>query len=119
MYRVALCKTNLLSLRAVVSLLPKRCYPIYSHECDNDPGLLEREKRRTLKGDVKTVINNAPGWNEALASESEANVKADRSSCESPEALQKETVRSHFTSETSAANTQRPSATPSGQVKQE
>ncbi|KAF9243492.1 hypothetical protein BU15DRAFT_42867, partial [Melanogaster broomeanus] len=48
---------------------------------DNDPELLEREKRRNLSGDqygASTPIDNAPGWNESLATASEAFVKADR-----------------------------------------
>ncbi|KAG1796284.1 uncharacterized protein HD556DRAFT_292300 [Suillus plorans] len=49
---------------------------------DNDPETLEREKRRNLSGtQLETSANDdAPGWNENLASESEAHVKADRSS---------------------------------------
>ncbi|KAG1876123.1 hypothetical protein C8R48DRAFT_627669 [Suillus tomentosus] len=49
---------------------------------DNDPETLEREKRRNLSGtQVENSANDdAPGWNENLASESEAHVKADRSS---------------------------------------
>ncbi|KIJ66892.1 hypothetical protein HYDPIDRAFT_26307 [Hydnomerulius pinastri MD-312] len=49
---------------------------------DNDAQLLEREKRRNLSGGqhrTSTPIDNAPGWNEHLASTSEAHVKADRS----------------------------------------
>ena len=41
---------------------------------DNDPKILEKEKKKTLQGQVKTVIDHAPGWNEKLASESEAIV---------------------------------------------
>jgi hypothetical protein len=50
---------------------------------DNDPETLEREKRRNLSSTqhkTSTPIDNAPGWNEDLASASEAHVKADRSS---------------------------------------
>lgn len=49
---------------------------------DNDPETLEREKRRNLSGiqhKTSTPIDDAPGWNEDLASTSEAHVKADRS----------------------------------------
>lgn len=50
---------------------------------DNDPETLEREKRRNLsriQHETSTPIDDAPGWNEDLASASEAHVKADRSS---------------------------------------
>ncbi|KAG2752147.1 hypothetical protein P692DRAFT_20830369 [Suillus brevipes Sb2] len=49
---------------------------------DNDPEMLERGKRRNLSGtqhETSTPIDDAPGWNEDLASASEAHVKADRS----------------------------------------
>ncbi|KAG1753361.1 hypothetical protein EDB19DRAFT_1668878 [Suillus lakei] len=50
---------------------------------DNDAETLEREKRRNLSGTqhkTSTPIDDAPGWNEDLATASEAHVKADRSS---------------------------------------
>ncbi|KAG0700296.1 hypothetical protein DFH29DRAFT_642237 [Suillus ampliporus] len=50
---------------------------------DNDAETLEREKRKNLSGTqhkTSTPIDDAPGWNEDLASTSEAHVKADRSS---------------------------------------
>ncbi|KAG2149144.1 uncharacterized protein EDB93DRAFT_1143993 [Suillus bovinus] len=49
---------------------------------NNDPETLEREKRRNLSGTHQTSSphDDAPGWNEDLASASEAHVKADRSS---------------------------------------
>ncbi|KAF4613764.1 hypothetical protein D9613_007590 [Agrocybe pediades] len=50
---------------------------------DNDPDLLEREKARNLSGRTGKQFGSphehAPGWNEKLASSSEAAVKADRS----------------------------------------
>ncbi|GBB90043.1 hypothetical protein RclHR1_16910001 [Rhizophagus clarus] len=46
--------------------------PVGSHMSD-DPKVLIQEKQ---KG--KSTIETAPGWNEKLASESEARVKADR-----------------------------------------
>jgi len=61
---------------------------------DNDPELLEREKRRNLSGDQhgkSTPIDNAPGWNESLATASEAFVKADRTTTSIHE-LQEKTV---------------------------
>ncbi|EJF55538.1 hypothetical protein DICSQDRAFT_73600 [Dichomitus squalens LYAD-421 SS1] len=46
---------------------------------DNDPEVLEREKQRNLSKQqhkTSTPIPNAPGWNEHLASASEASIKA-------------------------------------------
>jgi len=48
---------------------------------DNDPEVLEREKGRNLAGTqykTSTPHKHAPGWNEHLASASEASVKADK-----------------------------------------
>lgn len=66
---------------------------------DNDPEILEREKYRNLSKTqhrTSTPLDNAPGWNEHLATASEASVKADRSefgrSDFSPADLQKRTV---------------------------
>jgi len=51
---------------------------------ENDPELLDLEKKRNLsKNQHKTSTthpDDAPGWNEYLASSAEAAVKADRSS---------------------------------------
>ncbi|TBU21479.1 hypothetical protein BD311DRAFT_706953 [Dichomitus squalens] len=61
---------------------------------DNDPEVLEREKQRNLSKQqhkTSTPIPNAPGWNEHLASASEASIKADRHSS-SPHELQDQTV---------------------------
>ncbi|THV07329.1 hypothetical protein K435DRAFT_959914 [Dendrothele bispora CBS 962.96] len=62
---------------------------------DNDPELLETEKKRNLSQEQhKTstpLSEHAPGWNEHLASTSEASVKADRHTS-SPEEMQKGTV---------------------------
>ncbi|KAF8727709.1 hypothetical protein AX14_007104 [Amanita brunnescens Koide BX004] len=47
----------------------------------DDPEILELEKRRNLSNTqhhTSTPISNAPGWNEVLATESEAFVKADQ-----------------------------------------
>ncbi|KAH7102748.1 hypothetical protein BKA62DRAFT_769296 [Auriculariales sp. MPI-PUGE-AT-0066] len=50
---------------------------------DNDPQVLEREKRKNLAGTQQDSSphhkTHAPGWNEHLASESEAHIKADKS----------------------------------------
>ncbi|EMD33955.1 hypothetical protein CERSUDRAFT_86730 [Gelatoporia subvermispora B] len=75
--------------RAAVARVPvtavspaQRYYSSSTHE--NDPEVLELEKRRNLtKNQHKTSTphpESAPGWNEYLASASEAAVKADRSS---------------------------------------
>ncbi|KAF8896322.1 hypothetical protein BD779DRAFT_1495196 [Infundibulicybe gibba] len=48
---------------------------------DNDPDTLEREKQRNLSNTqhkTSTPHKHAPGWNEHLASTSEASVKADK-----------------------------------------
>jgi len=48
---------------------------------DNDPEVLEREKRRNLSRQpyqTSSPLDHSPGWNELLASTSEANVKADQ-----------------------------------------
>ena len=60
----------------------------------NDPEVLEREKHRNLSGTTKHRYENAPGWNENLASESEATVKSLRSDTNTTSAadLQKQTV---------------------------
>ncbi|CCL98781.1 uncharacterized protein FIBRA_00786 [Fibroporia radiculosa] len=61
----------------------------------NDPLVLETEKHRNLSKNqhkTSTTIDNAPGWNEYLASDSEANVKADRSTHDF-DGLQQSTVK--------------------------
>ncbi|KAI0001450.1 hypothetical protein BJV74DRAFT_69250 [Russula compacta] len=48
---------------------------------DNDPEVLEREKRRNLSRQpyqTSSPLDHSPGWNEHLASASEAHVKADQ-----------------------------------------
>ncbi|CAG8557387.1 277_t:CDS:2 [Ambispora gerdemannii] len=52
--------------------------PLGSHVSNNDPKILEEEEEKLSKGKVKSKIITAPGWNEVLASESEAIVKAER-----------------------------------------
>lgn len=71
-----------------------------SHKSDNDPDKLETEKRKNLKGDPtkgKEQANHpmpgAAGWNEELASDSEASVKADKHAPDSVEELQKLSVK--------------------------
>ncbi|KAJ7364134.1 hypothetical protein DFH08DRAFT_266992 [Mycena albidolilacea] len=62
---------------------------------DNDPVILETEKARNLAGTQYQTSTphrkHAPGWNEHLASASEASVKADKDTG-SPVDLQKTTV---------------------------
>ncbi|KAJ7707637.1 hypothetical protein B0H17DRAFT_898180, partial [Mycena rosella] len=61
---------------------------------DNDPETLETEKSRNLSGTqykTSTPHKHAPGWNEHLASASEASVKADKA-FGSPNDLQKTTI---------------------------
>ncbi|KAK7050909.1 hypothetical protein VNI00_005021 [Paramarasmius palmivorus] len=62
---------------------------------DNDPLTLETEKQRNLnRQQHKTSTphhEHAPGWNEPLATASEASVKADRSASR-PEEMQNKTV---------------------------
>ncbi|KAI0264446.1 hypothetical protein BC834DRAFT_264175 [Gloeopeniophorella convolvens] len=53
----------------------------YSTMHDNDPEVLDREKRRNLARQpyqTSSPLDHAQGWNEHLASSSEANVKADQ-----------------------------------------
>ncbi|KDQ57271.1 hypothetical protein JAAARDRAFT_35905 [Jaapia argillacea MUCL 33604] len=62
---------------------------------DNDPEVLEREKHRNLSGrqhETSTPLRTAPGWNESLASHSEASVKADKHDHLTPEEMQRHTV---------------------------
>jgi len=67
-----------------------------SHVSNNDPEVLEREKQRNLKHDHDHVNaphkKHAPGWNEQLASDSEATIKADQAPVDSPEELTKVTI---------------------------
>ncbi|KAJ7678883.1 hypothetical protein DFH06DRAFT_1165138 [Mycena polygramma] len=61
---------------------------------DNDPETLETEKARNLSGTqykTSTPHKHAPGWNEHLATASEASVKADKDAGD-PIELQKMTV---------------------------
>ncbi|KAK7463513.1 hypothetical protein VKT23_006861 [Stygiomarasmius scandens] len=62
---------------------------------DNDPEVLETEKRRNLNKEQHRTSapfgEHAPGWNEHLASASEAHVKADRAPASS-EDLTRDTI---------------------------
>ncbi|KAJ3929466.1 MAG: hypothetical protein NXY57DRAFT_1016584 [Lentinula lateritia] len=62
---------------------------------DNDPDVLDTEKKRNLsktQHGTSTPHDHAPGWNEYLASASEAHVKADRSTA-SPSELADKTIK--------------------------
>ncbi|KIK99982.1 hypothetical protein PAXRUDRAFT_822166, partial [Paxillus rubicundulus Ve08.2h10] len=77
--RIALMRGSQISWLTARYCSTTRPYSSTMH--DNDPELLEREKRRNLSNDQhgkSTPIDNAPGWNESLATASEAFVKADR-----------------------------------------
>jgi len=66
-----------------------------SHMNDNDPDTIEREKKKNLSGGDHSSSphkSHAPGWSEALASVSEAFVKADQAPVESPEELTRTTI---------------------------
>ncbi|QRW18266.1 hypothetical protein RhiXN_03190 [Rhizoctonia solani] len=52
--------------------------PRYTSQRTNDPEVLEREKHKNLRGEQHSPHTHAPGWNEALASDSEAVIKADQ-----------------------------------------
>lgn len=41
-----------------LSVIPKRFMGAFSHVSDNDPVILDREKRRMLKGNMKLLQNN-------------------------------------------------------------
>ncbi|KAF8656254.1 hypothetical protein AX16_002690 [Volvariella volvacea WC 439] len=63
------------------AFLARHRYSSTSTMHDNDPELLETEKQRNLSGKqhkTSAPLSDAPGWNEYLASASEAGVKADR-----------------------------------------
>ncbi|KAF8071891.1 hypothetical protein FPV67DRAFT_1651159 [Lyophyllum atratum] len=79
----------------------RRCMSSSSMMHDNDPVTIEIEKRRTLSKEHHSKTSpphiDAPGWNEHLASNSEASVKASAippslSSPATPSELQAETV---------------------------
>eukprot|EP01089_Gocevia_fonbrunei_P019397 TRINITY_DN685_c0_g1_i1.p1 TRINITY_DN685_c0_g1~~TRINITY_DN685_c0_g1_i1.p1 ORF type:complete len:111 (-),score=26.64 TRINITY_DN685_c0_g1_i1:60-392(-) len=55
--------------------------------------MLEEEKTKNLSGKTVSSISESPGWNERLASYSEANIKADRSPDKNIDELVWETER--------------------------
>ncbi|KAI3615039.1 hypothetical protein WG66_016938 [Moniliophthora roreri] len=97
---VVLIRTALTSLRSGSSARPAPAlrykYISTSTMHDNDPQTLETEKQRNLsRQQHKTSTphgEHAPGWNEHLASASEASVKADRSASRPGEDMQNKTI---------------------------
>lgn len=76
-----------------------RVFGFGSHGTDNSPEAMESEKRQNLKGDPKKGsgqknkhLKGAEGWNENLASDSEAAVKAEKHAPDSIEEMQKMSV---------------------------
>ncbi|GBF89792.1 hypothetical protein Rsub_02962 [Raphidocelis subcapitata] len=63
-----------------------------SHTSDNNPEVLAKEKQRNLEGRCPEVVPGTPGWNPALASESEAVVKAERAPSMDMEQLQQHSI---------------------------
>lgn len=70
---VGVTSTN---FRFITSIPPARAFAAGSHTSGNDPEVLEKEKKRNLRGEQDSP--HVEGWNEDLASESEAAVKADQ-----------------------------------------
>lgn len=65
-----------------------------SHASDNDADVLHREKTKHLEGKSSTTLKGAKGWSEALASDSEVAVKADKHHEDSTvEEMQQHTVK--------------------------
>ncbi|KAJ9101543.1 hypothetical protein QFC20_005236 [Naganishia adeliensis] len=76
------------------SVSATRAMPVRSQVSGADGKALEDEKQKNLSGTQKsTHPEDAPGWNELLASESEAVIKAERAQDEPFEKLQKETIK--------------------------
>ncbi|KAK9815592.1 hypothetical protein WJX72_006474 [[Myrmecia] bisecta] len=63
-----------------------------SNQSDNDPDVLEREKQKNLRGENPVHMPGVEGWNENLASESEASVKAERHAPDNIKELQEFTL---------------------------
>eukprot|EP00878_Enallax_costatus_P001077 GHUV01001214.1.p1 GENE.GHUV01001214.1~~GHUV01001214.1.p1 ORF type:complete len:113 (+),score=36.18 GHUV01001214.1:187-525(+) len=63
-----------------------------SHTSDNDPHILEQEKQRNLEGKTPEIIPGTPGFNPALASDSEAAIRAERAPSMPMEELQQHSV---------------------------
>jgi len=97
--------THSLARPAVIATFasPRLANRAYSTMHDNDPEVLEREKRRNLTRQpyqTSSPLDHSPGWNEHLATTSEAHVKADQDRS-SPHDLASRTV-SHLKAKVSA-----------------
>lgn len=68
-----------------------RNYGVGSHMSDDNPGVIEKEAWKNLHGKTRSWIKEARGWNERLASDSEAVVMAERYAPASMEEMQKDT----------------------------
>ncbi|KAI8818469.1 uncharacterized protein EV422DRAFT_167880 [Fimicolochytrium jonesii] len=66
------------------SLIPRR-WNFGSEMSDNDPDIIEREKKKSLARRTRSRLPDAPFWDELLASESEAIIKAERSKAVPPD----------------------------------
>ncbi|QRV89980.1 hypothetical protein RhiJN_17998 [Ceratobasidium sp. AG-Ba] len=62
----------------------------HGHMTD-DPEVMEREKQKNLQGKQTSTQKHAPGWNEQLASHSEAHIKADQATG-TPEEMTSSTI---------------------------
>ncbi|KAI9277990.1 hypothetical protein BC943DRAFT_364073 [Umbelopsis sp. AD052] len=77
--------TRALSKLAAPARSNVRMMSAFSHMSDNDPEVLEKEKKEHLEKKDKN-------WNEKLASFSEASVKADQSEDKPVDVMQKESA---------------------------
>jgi len=60
---------------------------------NNDPQILEKNKKKSLNDKPdENLMEHAPKWEEKLASESEAYIKADREDISSISKLQQKTI---------------------------
>ncbi|OXB39159.1 hypothetical protein LQV05_004235 [Cryptococcus neoformans] len=85
---------SVLRLRSLQALRVQRTMPAIrimsrgaASKHDNDPNVLAREKARNLSGNQDSSAphkEHAPGWNEHLATDAEANVKADQAAPDGP-----------------------------------
>ncbi|ODQ49756.1 hypothetical protein SAICODRAFT_22165 [Saitoella complicata NRRL Y-17804] len=93
MLNIRLARSTLISTSNRLAMGGLRFVGTGSQMSDNDPAKLQRAKERHLKGEDKDKpMDDAPGWNETLASTSEAHVKADKEEG-TMEEFQKKTVQ--------------------------
>ncbi|WVO21901.1 uncharacterized protein IAS62_003221 [Cryptococcus decagattii] len=119
---------SVIRLRSLQALRAQRITPAVrimsrgaASKHDNDPNVLAREKARNLSGTQDTSAPHkeyAPGWNEHLATDAEANVKADQATPDGPPGkdLQSKTIghveRHHDTSDETEHHHPRPGPSP-------